>query len=79
MYARRSDLVPDIAGGLFVVNLADTRKRLGPNNWTYFMKKNAHVKQAMLVADKESKSGIGCPLSGCGGTISSGEDGDKRW
>jgi hypothetical protein len=79
VYARWPGFVPDIADGLFAVNLADTRKRLGPNNWTYFLKKNTYVRQAMLVADKKSKSGIGCPLLGCGGTISSGEDGDKRW
>ena len=78
MYVGRAEHA-DIARGRFVVDLAETQRRLGPNNWSDYMKKDAHVKQAMLASSRMGTNPIGCPISTCGGTVSSGTDGDGRW
>jgi len=67
-----------VTNGRFVITLANTGQSLNSSNWIQFVKRDVHIEQAMVVTRPHSTRNA-CPLPGCGGTISSGEERRKTW
>ncbi|KAK3295833.1 uncharacterized protein B0H64DRAFT_322065 [Chaetomium fimeti] len=68
-----------VASGQFVITLAKMRNlTLTSDNWSYVLKKDMHIEQAMVIPRARSKSRNRCPFLGCAGIPRSTSTSGKR-